>query len=343
VRLATLRLRIQRGVEPTRSAFALARREADAQIDRQPHAPAVWYVPGRYRDEQGHRTAKASLENDANSAYTLALCFRLTDDERYADTAVRLIDGWATGVQTLRREDDSRLSFSYHFPALIFAADLLGGYAGWPPARRDAFIEFVSERALPMNTMERANNWGNWGLVLVMAAACFLRSADLLTMATARWKEFIETQIADDGHLPHEVGRNNGVGERGLWYSHFTLMPQTLAAEIGRVNGINLYEFRSPSGRTLRMAFERLAPWARRPETFPYFRGGPGVSLLGFDYISYYEILNAHWPNADASAMVQQMRPLSATHCTPHLTLTHGDLPEDDAATQAAGDDGTRP
>jgi hypothetical protein len=162
-----------------------------------------------------------------------------------------------------------------------------------------------------------------------MAGAAYLRDRALFDKGIARWKEFVEEQIADDGHLPHEVGRNGGVGEHGLWYSHFTLMPQTIAAEIARVNGVELYDYRSPKGHTLRAAFERLAPWTHNPQSFPYYKGQDPKGQKGTNYVSYWEILNSHWPHPDASAMLAAMRPLTATHCTPQLTFTHGDVVDD--------------
>ena len=51
-------------------------------------------------------------------------------------------------------------------------------------------------------------------------------------------------------------------------------MPQTLAAEIARVNGTDLYDYRSPSGRTLRLAFDWLVPYVCEPTKLPYFQGG---------------------------------------------------------------------
>jgi hypothetical protein len=326
VRLDTLRQRVADRVEPTFAGFWRVRQSAAAQVNRQPHVPETWYVPGYYRDAEGHSTAKRGLQDDANAAYTLALCYRMTDEEQYAEAAARLIDGWASGIQEMRTADDSTLSFSYHYPAFILAADLIKGFDGWPADRQEVFRRFLREKALPMNTMHRKNNWGNWGLVLVMACAAWLQDGDLFERGVARWKEFVETQIAEDGHLPHEVHRNNNVGERGIWYTHFSLMPQTLAAEIARANGVDLYDWVSPKGRTLRQAFERVAPWARDPSTFPYFTGDDPDEIRGTDYVSYFEILNARWPNPDATAMLEKLRPLTANHCAPHLTFTHGGL-----------------
>jgi hypothetical protein len=327
-RLAALRARLAAKVPPTADAYKKVRQAAEAHLDRQPHAPDHWEVPGYYSNAEGHRKAKEGLQDDANAAYLLALVYRMEGDERFAQAAARLVNGW-TKVQSLSQKDDSGLSFSYHFPALVFAADLVRRWKGWPAAEQEAFRRFVREKALPQNTMSAKNNWGNWGLVLMLASAACLGDRDLFDKGVARWKELLESQVAEDGHLAHEVTRNGGKGDYGLWYSHFSLMPQTLAAEIARVNGADLYEYRAPNGRTLRSAFDRLAPWARRPATFPFFKGDP-KELHGTDYVSYFEILNARWPNADATAMLESMRPLTAQHSAPALTFTHGGLLRDD-------------
>lgn len=328
-RLATLQRRIAQKTEPTYTAYLALQREADAQLTRQPQAPAEWYVPGYYRDPAGHKKAKDGLAGDANHAYALALLFRMTGEDKYAQSAVRLLDAWASGLQTLSQKDDSRLSFCYHFPAFILAADLLRDFSGWPAAHQQAFTDFLRTKALPMTTQERENNWGNWGLVLTLAGAVYLRDEALYRTGIERWKYFMETQLAEDGHLRLEVTRNDGRGDHGLWYSHFSLMPQTIAAEIARVHGDDLFSYRSPSGHTLRQAFERLAPWTCEPATFPYYRGSNPAEQHGPDYISYWEILNAHWPQPAAARLLAKKRPLSADHSAPALTFTHGDLLQD--------------
>jgi len=323
-RLATLRERIASGAQPTAAAWSVLRAEADRNLTREPHVPEHWYVPGYYVDPDGHRTRKGGLMEDANAAYSMALAFRMTDDERYAAAALRLINAWPAGLQSTDRRDDSTLCFSYHFPALILAADLLRACPAWTAPERQAWDRFLRETALPIHCMARANNWGNWGLVLVAAIGAWFGDREILASAAARWKEFVADQIAADGHLRYEVGRNNGTGDHGLWYSHFSLLPQTIAAEILRLNGHDLYDYVAPNGRTLRMAFHRLAPWARFPETFPYYRGAPPAPT-GSYYASYFEILQPRWPHPDAALLLAERRPLTATHATPHLTFTHGE------------------
>ena len=95
--------------------------------------------------------------------------------------------------------------------------------------------------------------------------------------------------------------------------------------EILRLAGRDLYDWRSPEGHTLRQAFGPLAGWSRDPSSFPYWEGDP-ERLTGVTYYSYFEILNARWPNADATALLRNARPMTARHSAPVLTFTHGGL-----------------
>ncbi|MEX2639338.1 MAG: alginate lyase family protein [Balneolales bacterium] len=324
-RIDSVRTRIEQRKEPQYSAYLDLKEEAESLLDHTPTVPDTWFVPFFYQDSRGHQQAKKALMDDANTAYKLALMYQLTGQEKYARSAVPIIKGWSTlgGIQT---EEDSKLSFSYHYPALIFAADMVRSSPEWTGQAESNLRGFLVNEALQLNTMDRHNNWGNWGLALVLSVAAYVEDEELMAEGYKRWEEFIDTQVGDEGQLPHEITRNNGVGERGIWYSHFTLMPQTIAAEIACTNGLDLYDYTSEEGRTLQMAYHTLAPWAMDPSTFPHFTGEGGAEQRGVDYISYFEVLNTLWPNDASSEMLQRRRPLTASHSTPVLTLTHGDL-----------------
>ena len=321
LQLESLKEAVKARQAPAFDAFQSLMEFAEDNLDREARVLKEWYIPGFYVDAEGHRTAKNGLRDDANAAYALALSYRMTGQVKYARSAVFLIDAWVRGVEKMDHADDSMLSFSYHFPAFIFAADLLRDEEVWPKDQQAAFIEFLRDKALPMNTMHVANNWGNWGLVLAASCAVYLKEEPLFDQCVERWKYFIGHQIAGDGHLPHEVHRSEG--QRGIWYSHFSLMPQTIAAEILSVNGIDLYDYRAPGGSTLKQAFERIAQWTSEPESFPYWKGDPG-KLMGVRYFSYFEILNARWPNDAATGLLMDSRPMTANHSAPFLTFTHG-------------------
>lgn len=322
-RIDLLVSRIERKQDPTYAAFQKLLDRSDAYLNRDTHAPKVWYVPGYYVNAKGHTESKRGLQEDANAAYALALLYRLTGEEKYALGAARIINAWATQVEELKTKDDSRLSFSYHFPAMIVAADLLRPYARWPQGERSAFQRFIRDRALKLSTINSKNNWGNWGLLFSISASVYLGDRGLFDVCIKRWKELIDAQIAEDGHLIHEVNRNEG--RSGVWYTHFSLMPQTLAAEVAFVNGVDLFDYISSSGHTLRSAYECAADWSLNPASFPYYKGDSS-KLGGVRYVSYFEILNARWPNDSATALLKRQRPMTANHSAPLLTLTHGEL-----------------
>ncbi len=326
-RVAVLRQRLREGAEPQAAAFREVRQAADEALRRPPRPPDRWYVPGYYRDAEGHRRAKRPLMEDANGAYAMALVAAMASDDAarpYRRQTAAYLNAWATGIRAFSREDDSTLSFSYHFTPLILAADLLRRTGDWPGADRAVFARFLREKALPMNTMDRKNNWGNWGLSMAVAIAAYTGDEALFRKCVDRWRWFIEHQVAEDGHLPHEVNRSGG--RRGLWYTNFALLPQTIAAEIAAVRGTDVYAYESPSGRTLRQAYRRAAAWIRRPETFPYWKGDVD-DLRGVDYVGYFEVLLPRWPNPDAAAMLERIRPARIRHGAPYLTFTHGGLP----------------
>jgi len=108
---------------------------------------------------------------------------------------------------------------------LYEAADIDGAsglqrfwHATWPQLSNITFFILVM-----VHTLERDNNWGNWGMILAAFCAVCVEDMAMFRECVKRWKFFIGHLIATDGHLPHEVTRSEG--QRGIWYSHFSLMP----------------------------------------------------------------------------------------------------------------------
>ena len=325
-RLAVLKERVAQKKEPTWSAWQKVQKMADRGLSLTVEVPQHWHVPGAYVDPQGCGRANRPLDISSKTSYYLALAYRITGEEKYAEAAVRLIKPWCTGIKSYSKAADSTLSFSYHVPAMIAAADLLNHSPSFSRPDQELFKRFVREQALPMNCMARKNNWGNWGLLLVMTAAVYLDDEKLFNTGIHRWKKLLETQQDDSGILKGEVGRNEG--KMGLWYTNFCLLPQTLCAEVARVNGVELFDYTSPTGRSLRKAYERSIPWLKDPASFPYYKGNP-KDLSGVTHIPHFELLVPRWPNPDAAALLQKVRPIYTHYGIPAETFTHGDVPID--------------
>lgn len=270
--LAAIRERLEASDSRTRAHWAALERAAEAWRSIEPYAPAEFHVPLFYHDKRGHRAQKQLLLESATIAYGLALRYRLGGDEGDAAQAVRHLRPWFQHVQ-YRGGQDTELVFCYTFPLMIYAADLLRGSPSWTSADRTEFDAFLERTALPLHTAGRRNNHGAWGNLLRMAIAAYCDDQSLLQTAVERHSELIATQIGEKGEFVEEVTRNGGVGEQGISYSHFTLGPLAVTALIAENRGIPLFDYRSPNGRSLEMAWRTLVPWTAKPASFPYFKG----------------------------------------------------------------------
>lgn len=336
--------RVENGTQPQAGAFDLLEQEVAVDLTRTPNAPETFFVPWFYNDPDAHRAARDGLQNDANAAYRLALAYRVTGDEAYGTKAASFLDDWSE-VGCLRTREDSALAFSYHFPAMVFAAELLRDSAVWPAQSEQRFARMIQGQALPVSQSITGgdNNWASWGVAASAAISAYLADTDSLDAALDRAEELVEVQISAEGYMSHEVTRNNGVGDYGIWYTHFSLFPNLLTAEIAAPTGRDLFNLENSAGASQRDAVAVVAGWVDDVDTFPFYEGEDKSKLANvrtIDYLradgviahsmSYFELARNHYDIDVVDRLVQEEGPMTTIHAAPHLTLTHGLLPEPD-------------
>ena len=345
-RIEAVSARIAAGEQPQTSAYARLLTAADAGLERAPAPPTTFFVPFFYNDPTAHRAARDGLQNDANTAYELALAYRLSGDARYGAHAAQFIDSWTTTVECVRTREDSALAFSYHFPAFVHAAELLRGTSVWSAASEAVFAGFLRETAASVaaSILHRTNNWGSWALETTTAVAAYLDDEAGLDAANARAVELLEHQIDENGHLPEEVDRNNGVGDYGIWYTHFSLLPLFLVAETLSAHGYDVHDHVNANGRGLADAADAATGWVADPASFPYYTGDPAklANVRTIDYLrdagvmahsmSYFELAQNHFPTDQRAALLAEEGPMTTIHSAPYLSLTHGGLADVTAA-----------
>jgi len=339
-RIDALKSRIANKVEPNYTAWLGVLAAADAAMNSQPVVPETLATFSPYKDPEKHKAAAASTTfgKDGPSAYRLALAYRMTGDEKYAVAAARLLNAWSTGLKSIdAKNQNTSLTACGGIPTYIIAADLLKKSPSFPAADQERFKEFVRNVVVGSQSIElcmkRKNNWANFGTLLAITAGTYLGDKALFDRGVGRWKALIESQMTSDGTLHEEVSRPGGgsqakvPGAMGMWYSNFTLMPATFAAEAARVNGVDLYNYTTPSQKNLRLSYEKMIPWIKNPASFPYYKGPDDpAKLTGVRLIPYFEMLVPRWPEADAKALLTASRPVRNNHAIPDATFTHGDL-----------------
>jgi hypothetical protein len=152
------------------------------------------------------------------------------------------------------------------------SAILLSGSAGWTfddmKALKEWFHEYLVWLRTSTNGMEEekaANNHGSWYRAQVVAFALFTGETTLVEGILAKdVPQLIARQIEPDGKQPLELART-----RSLHYSVFNLEALISLAVLGEHLGINVWDFSTSDGRSLKLALDFVIPYFNNG-TWPY-------------------------------------------------------------------------
>jgi hypothetical protein len=304
------------------------RTSCEAELKLESHPPTD-YSPDPHYESTGELTQNEDaperrLRRDSLAVYDLALCAEISRDPRFSSKAEQILDGWAHTTKQIGTEQ-GRAGFNFYFPYALLGGYLLEEEFNWHSAD---LARFVKEIVVPANNSKRENNHANWGVLLLVTAGGYLHDEAIISGARQRWLELMQSQVAEDGSLPLEICRSNTSnwcggptkGIKGISYTHWTLFPTTIVAEIFRNLGQDVYS--GPGGKQLCKAYAKAAAWSLHPESFPYFSSNSG-NLEGVHNVDYFYVLQQRCFTADGAAVLNQF---GETAADPFLLKgTYGD------------------
>lgn len=290
----------------------------DGFMDYEPDPMIVFSTESSY-NATGHTENKPSdrLSIPAAIALRQALCYQLTGDTKYATKAQYIIDQW---YKTLRRIESlsGQGVIGFHFLPYIVSADWVRDVNGWDS---EYFGEFLNDIVLPQTRIAYKNNIASWWCALTAGIHAYNDNYEGLLEVRDYFKEQIGEQVCitkgigvcassylktngvsdmsfetAQWSMPDEITRSNtsnfhggnDKGIKGISYSHFGMLPWTLALEILFKEGINLYE--TTQGRYFQNVFNKMVGWVKTPSTFPYANKGTNTpeKLLNVKQCSYF-------------------------------------------------------
>jgi hypothetical protein len=239
---------------------------------------------GRFNPERDTDAFDLSdLEAMSQDVQALALASYLTDEPRYAAKAAEMIRAWFLTPATRMNPNfnhgqaiPGRVSGraegvidAHRLMKVIESAGLLEPTGALTDEEIEAlqawFGDLVEWMATsPIGREERAaeNNHGLYYDTLITHFALFAGLDEVARAVAERAAaRRLETQIAPDGSLPRELTRT-----RSLHYSTWTLTAAFDLADEARCVGVDLWNYRSEDGRSLRAAVDFLVPWAGREQ-----------------------------------------------------------------------------
>ena len=217
----------------------------------------------------------------------LGNAYFFSDDERYAKKAIQLIDTWFINPETIMNPN---LNFGQGVPGLssgrcfgiiefggignvITTLEILKYKNALTPEMEKQMRNWLKEYVLwletsPLGKAERdtKNNHGTHYDGQLIEILIYLNEIEKVKqiLETAKTKR-IALQIEPDGRQPQELART-----KSFSYSTMNLRGLIKLAEFGQIYGVDLWNFQTEDGRSIKKAIDFLTPFAFHPEKWEY-------------------------------------------------------------------------
>lgn len=217
----------------------------------------------------------------------LATAFYFTGKEEYAARATELLRMWFLDPKTLMHPNleyaqavpgvnDGRGTGILESRALTRVVDgigLINGSKSWAKADQAGleawfakYYEWITTSKHGRDEAAAKNNHGTWYDVQTTSFALFIgKTDDARKILEAAKQKRIAAQVEPDGKLPLELARTNSWG-----YSTMDLDGLTQLADLGDRVGVDLWNFQTSAGRSIRKAIEFLYPFANGNKKWTY-------------------------------------------------------------------------
>ena len=247
-------------------------------------ANGVPYVrrDGEINPEVKNFPDKVVLPGLSASIYHLSLAYYFTGKEAYAEHASKLIRVWfldeATKMnpnlkyaQSVKGVTDGRAEGvidTRHFMHIMDAIQLLRESKAWTKKDQQGmeawvkeFIYWLGSSTIGTEEKNAPNNHGVWYDAQLLAYAGFLRDTSLIRTIYTRVLTRLDQEMDAQGSFPLEMRRTTS-----LHYSVFILNAYNSLATRFQQLGLDLWQTKTASGKSLKKGFDFILPYLLRTQ-----------------------------------------------------------------------------
>ncbi len=357
--IAAMKKRVTAGEKPFADAWQLMKAELDALM-------TSGVKPKPYTGDNSNEFFAAATGQSA-TARDLAIAWHITGDEKYGRAAVEYLYRWATAVPMPAaafnpelRFPNSGMEIARASFAFLWAYDLMYNHPILTDARKGEIELWF--RCLEKVIHEGVKRWDesdyfgkqyyqNHITAHVMGLSAIgytLGDRELVQYAVdcyANPRDFVDVidgVILVEGQTPHEGDskpvqsgeiidryRHRQAPGKGLQYSHLTLLTLAVTAEMCYNNGLDFYNYSSPTGENLASVFDFYADFYRLKDSSikgGYYTGETERIGLAGDDPALFELGFKRYPNSpDLIELMSSMeRAEHKVWILGRAVLTHG-------------------
>jgi len=339
--------RVAAAEQPWTDAYALLIADADEALAARPLSVSeagcgrFFRMDAVYRegrdgvvDHAANMQARHLLGRTGARCWALALAWRLSGEDRYADKALELIHTWCInrntfmeptgrvmGPATPGRAANGDIALFGSCGPLFLAAYLLDDYAGWDLYAQAAVRRWVRSMIEPQRELmffegrQMYNNWEGARLLYLATGAVCVGDLDLLGDVFAMWKQALPLKMTAEGELHRETMRT-----RSMHYTLFALRTGLLVAEIAHQHGVDLYGYNT-DGKCEKLAVDYAAKYLLDMDAWPFQMLTP-LKTDRVDnnhaWLAAFELAYAHWGDRLYLDVINAWggRPVPVNHAT---------------------------
>lgn len=249
---------------------------------------------GEVNPEVKNYPDKEQMPKLCENVNALALAYYYSGNENYAKHAAKLLRVWFLDSETKMNPNlnfgqavkgitDGRAEGLIDTRQFIYAIDaikILKASIHWTSqdekgmqAWMSSFLNWLYTSKIGIDEMNAKNNHAVWFDAQALAIAIYVDSLDLAKKIIAISKERLDKQMDINGFFPLELERTTS-----LHYSVFILNAFNVVAELSEQIGVDYFQSKTASGKTLKMAFDAIMPYLLKQKNWTY----PQIRAFGY-------------------------------------------------------------
>jgi len=246
---------------------------------------------------------KDNMPKLCETVQTLGLAYYFSGENKYAEHASTLLRVWfldkATRMnpnlnysQAMKGSNEGRgagIIDSRHFIKVVDAIGLIQSSKYWTTTDQQRMQQWFSDFLNWMQTskngideMNVKNNHGDWYDAQRLALALFIGNKELAKKIIGSAEARLDKQMDDAGNFPLEMERTTS-----LHYTGFAIEAFFNVAQMAEHAGIDMWNYVSPSGKSLKKAFAVYYPYIAKEKTWT------GPQIKDFDFEEGYPLMIA--------------------------------------------------